>query len=191
MTFLLVALVVIVTPGPDFALTVRNTAVRGRRSGLATAAGVVTGQGAWALATAAGIAAVLLASQEVLTALRIAGAAYLVYLGVSSLRSAWRGSVRERAKRLPVRSAYAQGLLSNLSNPKMPVFFTSLLPQFGASFGALAAHGLAFAGLTLVWLALVARVGSAFRRPVVRRAIDAVTGAVLTALGLDLAVARR
>jgi len=191
MTFLLVALVVIVTPGPDFALTVRNSAVRGRGAGLATAAGVVVGQSAWALATAAGVAAVLLASQGVFTALRIIGSVYLVYLGVSALRSAWRGTSHLAPRRLPVRSPFAQGLVSNLSNPKMPVFFTSLLPQFGSTFGALAWHGLAFASLTLAWLVAVARVGAALRVPMVRRVLDAVTGAVLAALGLDLAMARR
>jgi threonine/homoserine/homoserine lactone efflux protein len=191
MTFLLVALVVIVTPGPDFALTVRNAAVRGKAGGIATALGVVTGQAAWSLATAAGVAALLLASQTVFTALRLAGATYLVYLGAAALLSAVRGTPREKARRLPVRSPYAQGLLSNLSNPKMPVFFTSLLPQFGSTFAALAVHGLAFAALTLVWLTAVAWVGGALRVPAVRRAIDAVSGAVLVALGIHLAAERR
>jgi threonine/homoserine/homoserine lactone efflux protein len=187
MTFLLVALVVIVTPGPDFALTVRNAAVRSR--GVATAAGVVTGQACWALATAAGLAAVLVASQPVFTALRIAGAAYLVYLGLSTLAGLWRR--RAHAPRaIGVRSPYAQGLLSNLSNPKMPLFFTSLLPQFGSTFGELAWHGLAVAALTLAWLTLVARIGARIATGPVRRAIDAVTGIVLTALGLELATRR-
>ena len=176
MTFLLVALVVIVAPGPDFALTVRNAVTRGRRAGLATAAGLV---------------AILLASQTVFTALRLAGAAYLVYLGLSALRHAWRGVEHEAPRRLPVSSPYAQGLVSNLSNPKIAVFFASVLPQFGSTFGALAGHGLAFAALTLAWLALVARAGSALRAPFVRRTIDAVTGVVLTALGVDLAATRR
>jgi len=191
MTFLLVAVVVIVTPGPDFALTVRNAAVRGRAGGIATALGVVTGQAAWSLATAAGVAALLLASQTVFTALRLAGAAYLVYLGAVALRSAVRGTQRESPRRMPVRSPYAQGLLSNLSNPKMPVFFTSLLPQFGSTFAALALHGVAFAALTLAWLSGVAWAGGALRVPVVRRAIDAVSGAVLVALGFHLADERR
>ncbi len=186
MTFLLVALVVIVAPGPDFALTVRNTVIRGRRGGLATALGVVTGQTAWALAAAAGIAALLVASQPLFVTLRIAGAMYLVYLGLSTF-------IRRRAEPAARRggSPYRQGLLSNLSNPKMPVFFTSLLPQFGTTFAALAAHGLAFAGMTLAWLALVARAGAALRVPRVRRAIDLVTGIVLVALGLRLATERR
>jgi threonine/homoserine/homoserine lactone efflux protein len=73
----------------------------------------------------------------------------------------------------------------------MPVFFTSLLPQFGASFAALARHGLAFAALTLAWLALVARAGALLGTGRVRRAVDAVTGVVLVALGLRLATERR
>jgi threonine/homoserine/homoserine lactone efflux protein len=191
MTFLLVAIVVIVTPGPDFALTVRNAALRGRTGGVKTALGVVTGQAAWSLATAAGIAAVLLTSQAVFTALRIAGAAYLVYLGITSLLSALRGTSRETPRRLPVRSPYAQGLISNLSNPKMPIFFTSLLPQFGSAFAALELHGLAFSALTLAWLSVVAWAGGALRVPLVRRVIDAVSGVVLTALGIHLAAERR
>jgi threonine/homoserine/homoserine lactone efflux protein len=187
MTFLLVAVVVIVTPGPDFALTVRNAALR--RAGLATAAGVVTGQACWALATAAGLAAVLLASQQMFAVLRVMGAAYLVYLGLSTLVGLWRRT-SHTPRRFGVRSPYAQGLLSNLSNPKMPVFFTSLLPQFGSTFGALAWHGLAFAALTLAWLTLVAHVGAALSRGRVRRALDAVTGIALTLLGIELATRR-
>ena len=191
MTFLLVAVVVIVTPGPDFALTVRNAALRGRPGGVATALGVVTGQAVWSLATAAGIAAVLLASQSIFTALRFAGAAYLVYLGIAALLSAIRGTPRETTRRPAVRSPYAQGLLSNLSNPKMPVFFTSLLPQFGSTFATLELHGLAFSVLTFAWLSGVARAGGALRIPIVRRVIDAVSGVVLIALGIHLAAERR
>src|SRR5205823_3098023 len=144
MTFLLVALIVIVAPGPDFALTVRNSVARGR--GTATAFGVVSGQLVWVLASAAGVAAILVASRPAFETLRLLGAAYLAWLGLSMLLS--RGGAR-RAPRPG--SAYRQGLVNNLSNPKMPVFFTSLLPQFGTSFAALALHGLAFAALTLAW----------------------------------------
>ena len=181
--FLAVAAVVVVAPGPDFALTLRNTA---RGGGAATAAGVVTGQLVWALATAAGIAALLVASHPAFVALRLAGAAYLAWLGASMLLH------RERRARSPrPGSPYRQGLLSNLGNPKMPVFFTSLLPQFGASFAALALHGVVFAALTLAWLLLVARTGSLLLVPRVRRVLDLVTGLVLVALGLRLATERR
>jgi threonine/homoserine/homoserine lactone efflux protein len=179
--FLAVAVVVIVAPGPDFALTVRNSLIRSR--GLATALGVVTGQLAWALAAAAGVAAVLVASRPAFEALRLAGAAYLVWLGLTTLLG--RGRRGKRTARAG--SPYRQGLLSNLSNPKMPIFFTSLLPQFGASFAALAVHGAIFAALTLGWLSFVARAGTALRVPAVRRAVDIVTGVALVAFGLRLA----
>src|ERR1043166_2504971 len=138
--FLGVSLVVIVTPGQDTALTIRNTLSGGRRDGTRTAFGVASGQVTWALAASAGVSALLLASKPVFTALRIAGAAYLVFLGAQALLAAVRG--RTAAHTAPRGSAaYRQGLLSNLGNPKMVVFFTSLLPQFASSFGGRLALG--------------------------------------------------
>jgi threonine/homoserine/homoserine lactone efflux protein len=190
MTFLLVALVVIVTPGQDTALTIRNTLVGGRRGGVLTACGVAAGQAVWVVATAVGLAALLVAFEPAFVVLRVAGGAYLVWLGARSLWSAWRGRAPE-ARAGSRRAPFRQGVLSNLGNPKMAVFFTSLLPQFASSFGGLLAHGLVFCVLTLAWLCVVARVGSLARRPVVRRTVDAVTGVVLVALGLRLAGERR
>jgi threonine/homoserine/homoserine lactone efflux protein len=190
MTFLLVALLVIVTPGQDTALTIRNTLLGGRRSGLLTAVGVATAQAVWAVAAAGGLAALLVASEPAFVALRVLGGAYLVWLGVRSLWSAWRGRAHGDA-RGSRRAPFRQGVLSNLGNPKMAVFFTSLLPQFAHSFASLLAHGLLFCALTLAWLSVVARLGSALRRPRLRRAVDALTGAVLVALGLRLAGERR
>ena len=187
--FLAVALVVIVSPGPDFALTVHRTFARGRRAGLATALGVVSGQLVWEAASIAGLTALLVTSHPAFVALRALGAAYLVWLGVHALRAAWRGEdVRLRRR---TGSGYRQGLLSNVGNPKMAVFVTSLLPQFGSSVGALAGHGLLFSTLTLVWLAIVVRLGGALRVPPVKRALDAVTGAALVAYGAGLAAERR
>jgi len=182
--FLVVAAVVIVAPGPDFALTVRNSVTRAR--GIATALGVVTGLLVWALAAAAGLAAVLVASRPAFEALRLLGAAYLVWLVLSKLLLC-----RHTASTARRGSPYRQGLVSNLSNPKMPIFFTSLLPQFGTSFAALAAHGVVFAALTLMWLTFVARAGAALRVPAVRRVLDVVTGVVLVAFGVRLATERR
>jgi threonine/homoserine/homoserine lactone efflux protein len=196
--FLAVAVVVIATPGQDTALTVRNTIAGGRRAGVRTAAGVVCGQAAWALAAALGVAAVLVASEPAFVALKVAGAAYLVHLGARALLAAVRPGPSPGAHGA-VRAAHGrelrQGLLSNLANPKMAVFFTSLLPQFGDSLPALLGLGLLFAGLTFVWLSAyalaVARAGDVLRRPRVRRAIDAATGTALVALGLRLAAAER
>ncbi|MET0200870.1 MAG: LysE family translocator [Gaiellaceae bacterium] len=194
--FLGVSAVVIVTPGQDTALTIRNTLLGGRSGGIATAAGVVSGQLVWALAASAGLSAVLLASAPLFMAIRIAGAAYLVLLGVQALVAAIRGAHRVDADAAPRRrrAPYRQGVLSNLGNPKMAVFFTSLLPQFGSSFAAMLALGLVFATLTLVWLSAyavaVAKATNFLQRSWVRRALDAVTGLVLVALGLRVATER-
>ena len=192
--FLGVSAVVIVTPGQDTALTIRNTLLERRRAGVGTAFGVVGGQLAWALATSAGLAALLLASAPLFTAIRLAGAAYLVVLGTQALGAAVRG--RPHEDRLPRRrsSAVRQGLLSNLGNPKMAVFFTSLLPQFASSFPGMLALGVLFAALTLSWLSLyalaVARASGLLRKTRVRRALDAVTGLALVTLGLRVAAER-
>lgn len=201
--FLVVSVVVIVTPGPDTALTIRNTLLGNRRSGIFTAIGVVTGQATWALATAVGIAALLAASEPAFTAVKLIGAAYLIFLGgqalLAALRHRPRARLEEARRRLPAAVAFRQGVISNLSNPKMAAFFPALLPQFapsgGASFPALLALGLVFCSLTLAWLAAyavaVARAGDFLRRPGIRRVTEAVTGAVLVALGLRLATERR
>jgi len=197
--FLLVAALVIVTPGQDTALTIRNTLAGARRGGVATAAGVSAGQAVWTIATSVGLAAVVAASEPVFRAVKLAGAVYLVVLGVQSLRDALRRRTpaSEPAEpRVEPTQAFRQGLLSNLGNPKMAVFFTSLLPQFGGeSFPALLALGLVFCTMTFAWLsayaAAVAKVGDVLRRPAIRRSIDAIVGAVLVGLGLRLATERR
>jgi len=193
--FLGVSAVVIVTPGQDTALTIRNTLLGGRSGGIATAAGVVSGQLVWALAASAGLSALLLASAPLFTAIKVAGAAYLVLLGAQSLVAAVRGVHGAPGHAQPRRRApYRQGVLSNLGNPKMAVFFTSLLPQFGSSFAAMLALGLVFATLTLVWLTAyavaVAKASRLLERSAVRRALDAVTGFALVALGLRVATER-
>ena len=197
--FLGVSLLVIVTPGQDTALTIRNALAGGRRGGVFTALGVVSGQLTWALAASAGLAALLVASQPAFTALRLAGAAYLVLLGLqlvcSALRSRRAASPSAHAtRRLAPSTAYRQGLLSNLGNPKIAVFFTSLLPQFGTTFWTMLPLGICFAALTLVWLTAyavaVAKAANVLRRPRVRRALDAVTGTVLVAFGVRLAAER-
>jgi threonine/homoserine/homoserine lactone efflux protein len=194
--FLALAVVVIVTPGPDTALTIRNTLVGGRGIGTRTALGVATGQAVWTLAASGGIAGVVAASAPLFLVVRIGGAAYLVFLGAQALAAAWRGSAREHRPARPVagRAGYRQGLFSNLGNPKMALFFTSLLPQSAGpetSFASLLALGLLFCALTLVWLSayalVVARAGDVLRRSRVRRTVDAVTGTALVVFGLRLA----
>ena len=196
--FVAVSAVVICTPGQDTALTIRNTLAGGRRSGVSTAAGVAAGQAVWTVAASAGVVALLTASEPVFRALKLVGAAYLVYLGAQSLWAAFTRRAHEQrlpsAVPLTPSRALRQGLLSNLGNPKMAVFFASLLPQFapegGSSFAVLLVLGFLFCALTLAWLSLyalaIARLGRLLTTTV-RRTLDAVTGVVLVALGLRLA----
>jgi threonine/homoserine/homoserine lactone efflux protein len=196
--FLGVAALVIMTPGPDTAVTIRGTLVGGRRAGVMTALGVVSGQACWTVAASAGVTAVLTASEPAFVAVKLVGSGYLIWLGLTALAAAVRGGSPERDRPLPaaVRSThYRQGLLSNLTNPKMAAFFTSLLPQFGTSFATMLSFGLVFCSLTLLWLVFYAtmldRIAHVLRNTAVLRAFEAVTGAVLVALGLRLATEPR
>jgi threonine/homoserine/homoserine lactone efflux protein len=202
LAFVAVSAVVICTPGQDTALTIRNTLAGGRRTGVATAGGVALGQAVWTVAASAGVVALLTASEPVFRAVKLVGAAYLVYLGAQSLRAAVTKRAHQGRLRgstpLSARRALRQGVLSNLGNPKMAVFFASLLPQFapegGATFVALLALGLLFCSLTFVWLGCyavaVARLGRLLTGAA-RCALDAVTGVVLVALGMRLAAEDR
>ena len=205
LAFVAVSAIVICTPGQDTALTIRNTLAGGRRSGIATAGGVALGQAVWTVAASVGVVALLSASEPVFRALKLAGAAYLVYLGIQSLWVAIRGRGEPRPyavgaglARPSSHRALRQGVLSNLGNPKMAVFFASLLPQFApegsASFVVLLTLGLLFCAMTFAWLTLyataVARVGRMLTGAV-RRFLDAVTGVVLIALGFRLTTDER
>jgi threonine/homoserine/homoserine lactone efflux protein len=181
LAFLGVSLVVIVVPGPDTALTIRNALTGGRRAGVATAAGVATGQAVWTVATSVGIAELIQASEPAFLVMKAVGAAYLVALGLQSLWSAarpphqglWTTRHPELAAGLPSRlgpphrrmegrraraewtnpsRGLRQGVVSNLANPKMAAFFLSLLPQF-ASPGQGAA-GILLLGLVFCLLTL-------------------------------------
>lgn len=198
--FLPVAAVVICTPGPDTALTVRNALAGGRMAGIGTAAGVAIGQCVWTVAAGFGLAGLLRASGPAFLAVRAAGAAYLIFLGVQSLRAARAHrdddgtSVGPVPVLRPLRGL-RQGLLNDLGNPKMAGFFVSLLPQFaGTGHGSLAAflgYGLVFCLLTFGWLTaysvVVARARALFSRSRIRRSLDAITGCVLIGLGIRVA----
>jgi threonine/homoserine/homoserine lactone efflux protein len=205
MAFLGVSAVVIMTPGPDTAVTVRNTLLGGRLAGILTALGISTGQAIWALATSFGVVALLVASEVLFQAIKYAGAAYLIYLGLHALGSAWRrgddslSATRGGGAGLGLGKAYLQGLISDLGNPKMAMFFASLLPQFASPgeglFAALMSLGLIFSLMTFLWLAayafVIAKAGEALRRPAIRRWIEGLTGTLLVALGVRIAAEQR
>lgn len=207
LAFIGLSTVVIITPGPDTALTIRNTLFGGRRAGIATAAGVVSGQAVWALAASLGIVELLVASGPLFLAIKYAGAAYLVLLGIQALRAALfpprqdegGATLLARARPLTPGAAFRQGIISDLGNPKIAIFFASLLPQFvpagDASFWAFMQLGLIFCAMTFAWLAayavVIAKAGDVLLRRNVRRSIEAVTGTVLIALGLRIAAEQR
>jgi threonine/homoserine/homoserine lactone efflux protein len=193
--FVGVSVLVIVLPGQDTALTIRNTLFGGRAAGVFTAVGVSAGQATWTVATSVGVGALLVASEPAFVALKLVGSAYLVFLGVQALWHRGKTLPDFGGDRVTSRAALRQGVLSNLGNPKMLAFFTSLLPQFASSFAGLLALGLVFCSMTLVWLSVysvvVTKAGALLRRTRVRRTIEAVTGTVLIALGLRLATEQR
>jgi threonine/homoserine/homoserine lactone efflux protein len=169
--------------------------------------GVSIGQAVWTLAASGGVVALLSTSEPAFRALRLAGAVYLGYLGAQSIYAAFapRGHDIDPKQQSGARSkvttasrALRQGVISNLGNPKMAVFFASLLPQFApggsTSFVPLLALGLLFCSMTLGWLTLyaiaIARVRRILAGPV-RRALDALTGIVLVLFGIRLAAESR
>jgi threonine/homoserine/homoserine lactone efflux protein len=202
LVFIGVSLIVIMTPGPDTAMTIRNTLLGGRAAGIFTALGISVGLTIWAVATSAGLVALLIASKPIFLALKYAGAAYLVYLGFQALREAVRPSSAEAAAqfrpagpRLSRFRAFRQGVVSDLGNPKIAVFFASLLPQFVPAgepeFTALLLRGCLFAAMTFAWLVpyvfAVAKAGDFLKRPAVRRTLEGITGFVLVGLGIRVA----
>jgi RhtB (resistance to homoserine/threonine) family protein len=200
--FIGVVAVIVVLPGPDMALVLQNGIARGRRAAIETAIGINAGLLVWAVAAALGIAALLHASAPAFMVLKLAGAAYLVWLGARALREAWRGSADTSAAHSTRRwqsSPFRQGLLSNLLNPKIALVFTTLIPQFVDAEGPAVAQTLLlaaiFIGMGLAWLTayalLVAKIGELLKRSVVRRVLNAVTGTLLTALGVRLAFTDR
>ena len=199
--FTAVAVVLILTPGPDMALVTRNTVVLGRRAGIATSLGVCAGVLLHGCAAALGLSAVLRTSSTAFAVVKLAGAAYLVFLGIQALRRSGRAGEhgdlfggRRRAG-----APFRQGVLSNVLNPKLAVFFITLLPQFIHSSQSAAARSLllacVYAGLCAVWLVAftfaMSGIRDVLRSPRVTRFVEGVTGTVLVAVGLRLAVDRR
>jgi threonine/homoserine/homoserine lactone efflux protein len=203
--YLGISALIIITPGPDTALTIKNALLHGWHGGLLTALGVATGQAIWSIATSAGHTAVLLSVRPAFTAVQLFGATYLLVLGTQALRDALHrplpGNGPETGRvddGMGMMTSLRQGVLSNLGNPKMAIFFSSLLPQFTSqahsSFVSLLALGLIFCCMTLAWLSgyalVVARAGAVLQRSAVRRALEGVTGTSLIGLGFRLATER-
>jgi RhtB (resistance to homoserine/threonine) family protein len=202
--FALVAALMTVSPGPDTFLVVRNTLRGGRHDGWLTVAGICSGLFVHALLSALGVSAVLAHSATAFLALKVAGAVYLAWLGVQSLRSAMRKSggappLSAAPWRVPAARSFREGFLTNLLNPKVIVFYLALLPQFISSGDAVLPKSLLLTAIHflegILWLGFVAwgvdRSQRFFLRPALRRLMDALCGTILVALGLRIALEQR
>ncbi|WP_432025976.1 LysE family translocator [Streptomyces sp. 1222.5] len=186
-----------VVPGPDMAVVTRRALVAGPGDALRTVAGIATGLLVWGALAVAGLAAVLAASPAAYLAVRLLGAGYLVFLGVQALWQHRRAASAAPSYAGPaaVGSPWRTGLVSNLLNPKIAVFYTGLLPTLAPPglppARAMTLLVLLHTALTLAWLGgyvlLLSRAGPVLQRPRIRRALGRTTGVTLIAFGLLLA----
>lgn len=192
--FLLAVLVVLVTPGPDMAFLVATGINQGRRAAVRGAFGVTTGMTIWVLVAATGLGVALTQLPAALDAIRIAGAAYLLFLAITT----WRHAGAAMAEATTVPNVFRRGFVVNLTNPKVALFFVAFLPQFLGSVGENPIGQILMLGLLLQLTGLIAdiAIGSAaglFRdvvlgRPKVRLGLDAAAGTVYGALASLLIV---
>jgi threonine/homoserine/homoserine lactone efflux protein len=192
--FALAAALIVLLPGPDTLVVVRGILRGGRSRGVATAAGNLLGLAVWVAAAALGLSALLRASHLGYEVLRIAGGAYLIWLGIASIRL--RSAPRAVAERRDLRgTGFLAGVVTNLLNPKVGVFFVTFLPGFvphGYSVGwtSLLFGAIFVAETAAYWvllLSLASRVTRWMNEPRIRRRLDATTGAVLIGFGIRLA----
>jgi threonine/homoserine/homoserine lactone efflux protein len=198
--FLVASVLVTVIPGADMALITRQVFVGGPALAQKTIFGNLAGILVHGAALALGLSALLVASATAYSVVKLAGAAYLIFLGVQALRHARRPHVATTATGRPApRHAFLQGLVSTVLNPKPALFFLTFLPQFVDRDAAVLPQTLALAGIHvlvgLVWLSayarLIDRARGVLTAPRVRARLERTTGAVLIAFGLRVAVERR
>jgi RhtB (resistance to homoserine/threonine) family protein len=206
--FIATAILLVITPGQDTFFILGRSLSAGRSSGIAAALGISAGSVIHTLAAALGLSALLATSPYAFMAVKFAGAAYLIYIGVRALLSRSnglpggddsRGDADGPSKRQW--SAFHQGVLSNLLNPKVALFFLALMPQFIEAgspdkVAAFLALGLTFVTLGVIWCVVLAvaaaKLRAAFlRRPSMANVLNKVAGAMFIALGLKLATARQ
>ncbi|HYJ40173.1 MAG TPA: LysE family translocator [Steroidobacteraceae bacterium] len=200
--FIATAILLVITPGQDTFFILGRSLAGGRSEGISAALGITAGSVIHTFAAALGLSALLATSPYAFMAVKFAGAAYLIYIGVRALLSRASGlpgdEVRSDSGRWP---AFRQGIFSNLLNPKVALFFLALMPQFidaGSSrkVGAFLVLGLTFVTLGVIWCLVLAiaaaKLRVAFlRRPSMANVLNKVAGAMFIALGLKLATARQ
>ncbi len=204
--FALAAAALTIAPGPDTVLVIRNVLRGGRRDGVITTFGICSGLFIHATLSALGVSMLLMHSATAFNLLKLAGAGYLVWLGVQSLRGAMHPSYSpgrldriERTRSRPLQRCFLEGLLSNVLNPKTAMFYLAFLPQFIGPTDAALAKSLFLAGIhyveAMLWLVTLSITLDHTRRFIlrssVRRSLDGLCGAVLMGFGVRLALERR
>jgi threonine/homoserine/homoserine lactone efflux protein len=197
LAFLAAASLLTLTPGVDTAIVLRAATLEGRRPAMLAAAGIATGCLLWAAAVSLGLGAVLRASALAYTIVKLAGAAYLIWVGATLLL---RPRTALEAASGPVvpgrgRDAFRRGFLTNLLNPKVGVFYVTFLPQFVPAGADVAIYSFCLAclhvALSLAWFAVLIAatvpLGRWLSRPQAVKTLDRLTGGVLVAFGLKLA----
>ena len=200
LAFIGIAALLTVLPGADMALVAKVTLLDGKRAAFFTSLGICAGLPVHATASALGLSLILATSAEAFAVVKFAGAAYLAYLGVRTIRDSLRPVAETGVIAAPARrrgAAFAQGFLSNVLNPKVALFYLTFLPQFISPGDNVLAKSLLLAGihavLGLVWLPTYAyaidRLGAVIRGA--RRWLERLSGAALIGLGVRLAFERR
>lgn len=192
--FALLSLILTLTPGPDSLLVLRSSLRGGRHTGTRVAGGAASGSLFWGLCSAAGLTAIMAASAQAFRAVQLAGAAYLIFQGIRGWRAA-RSPLADGDKRSGPGPGFRAGLLSNLLNPKVGLFFLTVMPQLIPGHTHIAAYALAFAItdaliagtwlITVAWISDKARM--LLRRPRTRAVLDRAAGTTLVALGVKVA----
>jgi len=202
-TFMVAITLLTMSPGADTMIVIRNTLRGGAKDGLVSSLGICSGLFVHATLSAVGISALLLYSATAFSALKIAGALYLIWLGMVSLKSFWHHrKVQERAvekKPFSFWGSLREGFLSNVLNPKAVVFYMAFLPQFINHEHSALAQSLFLASLHFIvgnlWQAiLVYTIVSAngfITKKSVRQSLDALSGVVMIALGIRLFLEKR
>ncbi|WP_417603272.1 LysE family translocator [Primorskyibacter flagellatus] len=193
------AALITITPGLDTALVLRTAAVDGQRRALSASAGIVTGLLIWGLVVALGLGALIAVSELGYRLVQILGAVYLIWLGGQMLWAARKPAARKAGRIDRVPNWFLRGLLTNLLNPKIGVFYVSFLPQFVPASAPVAGFTMLLAclhvAMSLLWfggLTLATRpFARALQGPVVPRFLDAVTGLVLIGLAIKLLLEKR
>jgi RhtB (resistance to homoserine/threonine) family protein len=206
--FLTMSFLLIILPGPDTGLLTQNTLLHGKKNGMKTGLGSVAGLLIHTLAVTLGLSAILVQSAFIFSIFKYIGAAYLIFIGLVSLKSLRKFSVNneENKKEFEARNSnsksksyFLQGFITNVSNPKVAIFFLTFLPQFvephSNHFLQFLMLGISYAILTVLWFLIYIKLIDFFsqwlKRPTVQSALQGLTGLVLMGFGIRLALEKQ